>query len=77
MTDKKTEKAPSKKTTTTTEKKPTKKVAEKKVAKVSANGMVEVVVKIAKFGTYSKGDTMQMHESTAKACVKGGAVEYK
>lgn len=73
---KKTDKAPSK-STTTTEKAPTKKVAEKKVAKVSANGTVEVVVKKTKFGTYKKGDVIVMHETTAKACVKKGVVAYK
>jgi len=73
---KKKDKAPSK-ATTTTEKQPTKKVAEKKTAKVSKNGMVEVVVKHKFFGTYKQGETIVMSESTAKACVKSGAVTFK
>ena len=73
---KRTEKTPSN-ATTTIEKQPTKKVAEKKTAKVSENGTVEVVVKNKFFGTYKKGDVIVMHETTAKACVTQGVVTYK
>ena len=76
MAKKKTDKAPSV-ATTTTDKAPTKKVAEKKIAKVSANGTVEVVVILKTFGTYKKGDVIVMHETTAKGCVGSGAVTYK
>jgi len=76
MAKKKTEKVPSV-ATITTKSASTKKVAVEKTAKVSANGMVDVVVKIAKFGTYKKGDVISMNDSTAKACVKNGAVTYK
>ena len=76
MTKKKTDKAPSK-TTATTEQPTTKKEVVTKTATVSANGMVEVVVKTMTFGTYKKGDTITMEQSTAKACVKNGVVTYK
>tara|TARA_R110000751_G_scaffold264457_1_gene363518 strand:- start:475 stop:708 length:234 start_codon:yes stop_codon:yes gene_type:complete len=55
-----------------------KKVSEvKRTAKVSENGTVEVVVALAKFGTYKKGDVIVMHKTTAEACVKSKAVTYK
>lgn len=76
MAKKKTEKASSA-ATITTKSVSTKKVTEEKNAKMSVNGMVEVVVKLAKFGTYKKGDVIVMHETTAKACVKNQAVTYK
>ena len=76
MAKKKTEIASSA-ATITTKSVSTKKVTEERNAKMSVNGMVEVVVKLAKFGVYAKGDVIVMHETTAKACVKNGAVTYK
>jgi hypothetical protein len=76
MTKKKTEKSLSE-ATITTKSVSTKKKSVKKKAKVTGNGMVEVVVKSAKFGTYKKGDVVQMNVTTAEACVKNGAVTYK
>jgi len=75
MAKKKTEKSPSVATISTKSASTKKKAVEKK-AKVSANGMVEVVVKSAKFGTYKKGDVIQMNVTTAEACVKNEAVTY-
>ena len=40
-----------------------------------SNSQIEVVVTAEKFGTYKKGDTIIMSESTAKACKK--AVKIK
>jgi hypothetical protein len=75
MAKKKTEKSLSK-ATMTTKSASTKKKAVKKKAKVTGNGMVEVVVEIAKFGTYKKGDVINMNVTTAEACIKSKAVEY-
>lgn len=36
---------------------------------------MEVEVIAPKWGTYSKGDIIDMHESTAIACVKSGFVK--
>jgi len=36
--------------------------------------MVKVEVKADKFGNYKKGDILEMHESTAKACIKSKVV---
>jgi hypothetical protein len=30
---------------------------------------------VSQFGIYNKGDKIEMHKTTADACVKGGAVE--
>jgi len=75
MAKKKTEKSLSEATISTKSASSKKEVVKKK-AKVTGNGMVEVVVKIAKFGTYKKGDVVQMNVTTAEACVKNGAVAY-
>jgi len=75
MAKKKTEKSLSEATISTKSASSKKEVVKKK-AKVTGNGMVEVVVKIAKFGTYKKGDLIIMNDSTARACVKNGVVAY-
>ena len=54
-----------------------KKETSKAKAKVSDKPMVEVVVKIAQFGRYKKGDTIKMVGSTAQGCIDNGAVELK
>lgn len=76
MKKKKTEIAPSVATISTASVS-NKKVLKKRTAKVSENGTVEVVVALAKFGTYKKGDVLVMHKTTAEACVKSKAVTYK
>jgi hypothetical protein len=70
MENKETKKAPKKKATTEAL------VIEKK-AKVSNSPINEVVVTAKKFGTYKKGDVIQMNDSTARACIKSGVVEAK
>jgi len=75
MAKKKTEKSLSEATISTKSASSKKEVVKKK-AKVTGNGMVEVVVKIAKFGIYKKGDLIIMNDSTARACVKNGVVAY-
>jgi hypothetical protein len=59
------------KTTSTPKKKPSGK------AKVSDKPMVEVVVKVAQFGNYKKGDTIKMVGSTAQGCIDSDLVELK
>ena len=36
---------------------------------------MKVKVVVAKFGNYKKGETLDMHPSTAAACIKSGTVE--
>ena len=36
---------------------------------------MKVRVKVSVFGNYKKGDEIEMHDSTAKACIKHGKVE--
>lgn len=72
MADKKTKKSETKTASTT----PKAKAKEQKVS-VKDRSFVEVVVKIAKFGTYKKGDTIKMVGSTAQGCIDSGAVELK
>lgn len=36
---------------------------------------MKVEVALKKWGTYSKGETLEMNDTTAKACIKSGAVK--
>ena len=38
---------------------------------------VKVTVEVERLGTFKKGDVIDMHESTAAACEKHGAVKIK
>ena len=38
---------------------------------------VKVIVEIERLGSFVKGDEIDMHKSTAEACVKAGSVKLK
>lgn len=54
-------------------------MAKEKTRADRAKGMktVKVIVESNNFGSFAKGEEIVMHESTAAACVKSGAVKLK
>jgi len=38
---------------------------------------VKVIVEVEQLGSFKKGEKIDMHESTAAACVKSGVVKMK